>query len=216
MLRTFALALAAVGLAATGAAGQLVLQHLDNDQDLVVALTDTLFVAEGRGGDGAGSATFELDLGPDTGAPAATAQHAWQNGAPEPFSLAYDAGSGLITFSLGGHVLHYTTPHDQFGDMFIRTRAVNDGSSIVVNDLQLDGQPLGDQSAAAAPGAGLDILWIAGAELWAGFELTGTATLAWTDALPAQSRLAFQVKVAHLGAVPADGATWGGIKALWR
>lgn len=63
---------------------------------------------------------------------------------------------------------------------------------------------------------GLDILWIAGAELWAGFELTGTATLAWTGALPAQSRLAFQVKVAHLGAVPADGATWGGLKALWR
>lgn len=210
------LALLVVASLAGAAQAQYTLQHLDNDADMVAALTDTLFVAEGRGGDGAGAATFELDLGPDTGNPADTAQYGWTNGQPEAFSLVYDQGTSLITFSLGGEVLVYATPYDEFGDMFIRTRAVNAGSAMTVADLVLDGVALGDGSAAANPGAGLDILWIAGADLIDGFTLTGTATLSWTGSLPSQSRLAFQVKVALLGAVDGETVSWGDLKAAWR
>ena len=191
-------------------------EHIATDAELVAALTDTLFVAEGRGGDGAGAATFELDLGQDTGAPAVQAQYGWVSGQPEPFTLSFDAGNGLVTFSLGGEVLQYTTPYPEFGDMFIRTRAVNDGSSVVVDDLVLDGYVLDDQSAAANPGDDLDILRIAEADLSSGFTLTGTATLTWTGTLPSQSRLAFQIKTARLGTVGNGDLSWGDLKASWR
>jgi hypothetical protein len=216
MLRTIVLPLLCAGLLASAAGAQITLEHFDNDAEVVAALTDTLFVAEGRGGDGAGAATFELDLGPDTGAPAQTAQYGWVSGQAEPFTLVYDALSSQITFSLGGRVLQYATPYEDFGDMFLRTRAIDDGSSVVLDDLVLDGQPLGDQSAAANPGADLDILRIGGADLSQGFSLSGTATLTWTGALPGQSRLAFQIKVAHLGTVGDEDASWGELKARWR
>jgi hypothetical protein len=216
VMKRFAIYLLFAVLAAAAAQADPVTEHLDNDAELVAALTDTLFVAEGRGGDGAGVATFELDLGPDSGAPAATAQYGWVSGQPEPFSITYDAGNGDIEFTLGGEVLSYSTPYPEFGDMFIRTRAVDDGSAVVVDDLVLDGFAIMDQSSAASPGGGLDILWIKQAELSDGFTLTGTATLTWTDTLPGQSRLAFQVKTARLGAVDNATASWGSWKASFR
>jgi hypothetical protein len=132
----------------------------------------------------------------------------------EPFTLAYDAGTGLVTFSIGGKVLTYTTPFPMFGDIFIRTRAVNVESSVIVQDLVLNGVNVADASNAVGPG--LDILWISGAQLAGGFTLTGTATLAWTGTPPTQSRLAFQIKVAKLAVVGTEDESWGGIKALYR
>lgn len=188
--------------------------HLATDTELLALISDTIFVAEGRIGDLGGVATFELDLGQSTAAPYTTAQYPWVSGRVEPFTLAYDSGTGVVTFSIGGKVLTYTTPFPMFGDIFVRTRAVEADRSVIVQDLVLDGVSVGDVSSAVGPG--LDILWISGAALLDGFTLAGTATLSWTGAPPTQSRLAFQIKVAKLAVVGTEDESWGGIKALYR
>ncbi len=188
--------------------------HIATDTELLALISDTIFVAEGRIGDLGGAATFELDLGQSTAAPYTTAQYPWISGTVEPFTLSYNSGTGLITFSLGGKVLTYMTPFPMFGDIFVRTRAVEVDRSVIVQDLVLNGQSVGDVSNAVGPG--LDILWISGAALSNGFTLTGTATLAWNGAAPTQSRLAFQIKVAKLAVVGTADESWGGIKGLYR
>ena len=198
----------------SGAASALTTQHIATDAEMLALISDTLFVAEGRIGDLGGAATFELDLGPDTGHPAQQANYAWVSGRLEPFTLTYDSATKVVTFTLGGHTLTYVTPYMQFGDMFVRTRAYNVGTSVVVNDLVLNGVNVGDQS--SATGEGLDILWISEHAIANGFTLTGTAVLSWTGAPPTQSRLAFQIKVAKLAQVGVEGTTWGGIKSLYR
>jgi hypothetical protein len=186
--------------------------HIPTDAELVAMLSDTMFVAEGRIGDLGGAATFELDLGQDTGAPFVTAQYAWQSGVVEPFSITYDAGTSLVTFTLGGVTLEYHTPWFDFDQVFVRTRAVNTGSSVTVSDIVIDGESVMDQSQAV--GNGLDNLWIQGAILNDGFTLTGNAVLSWTGTAPTQSRLAFQVKVGKLGIVSTEESSWGRVKKM--
>jgi hypothetical protein len=189
--------------------------HFATDAEMLEVLSDTLFVAEGRIGDRGGAATFELDLGYSTSAPNTTTQYNWISGQTEPFTLSYDPLTSLVTFSLGGKLLSYTTAFDDFGVIFVRTRAIDDGAAVSVVDLLLGSQPVGGLSAAAGPG-GLDILWITGPDLSLGFALTGVATLSWGSPVPSQSRLAFQVKVARLTTVAAEPQSWGQIKNLYR
>ncbi len=189
--------------------------HLVSDAELLAIISDTLFVSEGRIGDRGASATFELALGGSTADPDQTAQYDWQNGAVEPFTITYNDSTSLVTFSLGGITLSYTTPYFDFEAVVIRTRAVNDGSSIVVDDVVLEGETVYDQSSSAGPN-GLDILVISGADINDGMVMTGNATLSWTGDPPSQSRLAFQVKVAKLSVVEAEHSSWGTIKALER
>ena len=207
------MALGMVALLSTSAFS-LTVKHLSTDTALLALISDTLFVAEGRIGDLGGAATFELDLGQSTSAPNTMAQYGWVNGQVEPFTLTYDSGTKLVTFVLGGRTLTYTPPFPMFGDIFVRTRAVDSGREIVVQSLVLNGQSVGDVSHAV--GDGLDILWISGGSLANGFTLTGTATLSWTGAPPTQSRLAFQIKVAKLSVIGVQNDTWGAIKALYR
>lgn len=187
--------------------------HLSSDEELVALLTDTMFVSEGRIGDRGGAANFELCLGHTSSAPAQTAQYDWQSGTAEPFVVTYDSGTNLVTFTLGGITLNYTTPYFDFEVIFVRARAVNDATSMVVTDLVLDGENVGDLSSAAGPD-GLDILLIAGGLLNDGFTLEGTAVLTWTGTPPTQSRLAFQVKVAKLVQIGVEQQSWGAIKSL--
>jgi hypothetical protein len=193
-------------------AAQVSTEHIATDAEMLEYLSDTMFVAEGRIGDRGGAATFELDLGQDTGAPGTTAQYDWQSGVAEPFTLTYDHFTGQVTFSLGGIVLNYTTPYFDFDQVFVRTRATEEGTSILVDDLVIDGDGISDQSAAV--GNGLDILWIKGANLNNGFVLTGVATLTWTGTPPTQSRLAFQIKIGKAAIVATEESTWGRIKRL--
>jgi len=68
----------------------------------------------------------------------------------------------------------------------------------MVNNLYLDGQPVGDNSVAVANGNGRDILWMRGFDLTDGFTLTGQSVMYWTDEFePSQSRLAYQIKLGH-------------------
>ena len=207
----FAIALAL----AAPAAAQLTTQHMSSDAEMLSVLTDTLFVGEGRIGDGWSAATFEIDLGGDTGNPATTAQYGWPNGAAVSWSLSYDHTTDLVTFTVDGISLSYTTPLEGFSDIFVRARAVNDGSAILVDNLVLDGVTVGDGS--TATGNGLDILWIAGGTLFDGFTITGQTTMSWTGTMPTQSRLAFQIKVGTLRPVYIyDEVTWGELKDLFN
>ncbi len=194
----------------------LTTQHIATDADMLAMLTDTLFVAEGRIGDRGGAATFEIDLGGDTGAPATSAQYDWPNGTAVSWTLTYNSVSNLIAFTVDGVPLTYTSPLAGFTDLFVRTRAVNANSSIVVDNLVLDSASAGDASTADGNASGLDILWISGGVLTDGFTLTGHATMSWTGTAPTQSRLAFQIKVGTVRPLGIQQSTWGGVKALYR
>jgi len=199
-----------------GVSAQLTTMHFATDAELLEYLSDTMFVSEGRIGDRGGAATFELDLGADTGAPATQAQYDWISAQLEPFTLSYDNMTQLVTFSLGGETLYYTTPYFDFEVIFVRTRAVNIDTWVDVYDMTLDGLPVMDSSNAAGSGSGLDILLIYGANLNDGFTLNGTAVLTWIGTPPTQSRLAFQIKVAKLGKTSTEEKSWGAIKSLYR
>jgi hypothetical protein len=196
------------------ASAEITTDHIATDQDLIALLSDTLFVSEGRIGDRGGMATFELDLGGDTGDPATTAQYNWQSGVVEPFTVTYDSGTSEVTFSLGGITLYYTTPWFDFDQVFIRTRAVDEGTFVTVDNIVIEGESVGAQS--HADGSGLDILWIKGASLNDGFTMTGDAVLFWSGTPPTHSRLAFQVKIGKLGIVSTEESTWSRIKRLHR
>lgn len=129
--------------------------------------------------------------------------------------MTYDSGTGLVTYSLGGVTLFYTTPYFDFDVVIVRARAVNEGTSIAVSDLVLDGEDAGDGSGASGPD-GLDILLILGGFLNDGFTLNGSAVLSWTGEPPTHSRLAFQVKVAKLGKIGVQKESWGAIKRICR
>jgi hypothetical protein len=201
-------------LGAGPASATLITQHLATDAEMLAILSDTLFVGEGRIGDGAGAGTFEIDLGGDTGNPATTAQYDWPNGTAVAWTLTYDAMTDLVTFTVDNTTLQYTTPLSGFTDVFVRARAVDAGSQIVVSDLVLDGETVGDQSDAV--GDGLDILWISGGTLSDGFVLSGQTTMSWTGDPPTQSRLAFQLKVGTLKTVYVEPATWGQLKNMFN
>jgi len=205
---------ALIAISTSPAVAGLTTTHLATDAEMLALLTDTLFVGEGRIGDGAGAATFEIDLGGDTGNPATTAQYDWPNGTAVPWTLTYDYLSDLITFTVDGITLSYTTPLGAFTDIFVRARAVNVGSSINVDNMVLDGETVGDFS--QATGDGLDILWITGGTLSNGFTISGHTTMEWTGDRPTQSRLAFQIKVGKLSPVDDEQASWGQVKNLFN
>ena len=118
-----------------------------------------------------------------------------------------------MTFSLGGKTLSFTTPYFDFDQIFVRTRAVNAGSSVEIRDIVLEGAAINDHSYADG-NTGLDILWILGADLNGGFVFQANAVLSWEGIPPTQSRLAFQVKVGKLGIVAGEDFSWGAIKSL--
>ncbi|NEO28022.1 MAG: hypothetical protein F6K03_14355, partial [Kamptonema sp. SIO4C4] len=178
-----------------GTANAVTLTHISSDQEMNGLMDDIAFVAEGRIGDLDGFATHELNLHEsDPGQPDITDQFNWQNGVTEQFELSYDATSQLVNFNIGDRTLTHTYD-DPFSDIFLRTRAVNEGSDIRVDNLLLDGVALNDASHAVAETGGLDILRIA--DIDENFTLTGDATMNWEDSPPSQSRLAFQVKISE-------------------
>ena len=199
-----ALWLAALTIAtASPAWAGLTTAHLATDAEMLAMLSDTLFVGEGRIGDGWGAATFEIDLGGDTGN-------------PNTWTLTYDHLTDEISITVDGITLYYATPLSGFSNIFVRTRAVNSGTDIVVDNLVLDAEAVGDVSGADGDVTGLDILWISGGTLANGFTLTGNTTMSWTGDPPNQSRLAFQITVGTLNTVKLARVTWGQFKSMFN
>lgn len=186
-------------------------EHL-TDPEFIVLMSDNAFAAEGRIGDLLGAATFELDIGPEHGNPTQTAQFDWPNGEAVTFTLTFDSVTNVAEFTVGGNVLMYAaTP--PFTDLFVRARAVDEGSYIVVNSIVLDGEPVGD-NASTSGYDGADTLWIKGGVLADGFTITGAVTMNWTGTPPRQSRLAFQVKASGLYPVSNGTVSWGQVKVI--
>ncbi len=186
-------------------------EHL-TDQELVAMMTENAFCSEGRIGDQLGAATFELDIGSEHSNPAQTAQFEWPNGTPVAFTLSYDSQTNSASFTVGSTTLVFT-PVPPFTEIFVRARAVNEGSSMLVYDLVLDGEPVPDSASTEGPG-GADTVWISGGELSDGFTLTGMSLMTWSGEIPTQSRLAYQVKPSALGFVPVERSSWGRAKSL--
>jgi hypothetical protein len=211
-----ALWLAALTIATAGPAwAVLTTAHLATDAQMLAMLSDKLFVGEGRIGDGWGAATFEIDLGGDTGNPNTTDQYSWPNGTSVPWTLTYDHITDDVTFTVDGITLYYKAPLSGFTDIFVRTRAVNSGTEIVVDNLVLDAEVVGDVSDADGDITGLDILRISGGTLANGFTLTGNTTMTWTGDPPSQSRLSIQIKVGKLTTVKLERVTWGNFKSMF-
>lgn len=209
------LALGLCLLVAGPAAAQLHVAYFSTDNILSVVLDQAYFTAEGRVGDRGGVGTYELDLGQDPGSPASTAEFDWQSGVAVPFMLTHDQGSGLVTFTLGGNVLTYTTPYADFDALFIRTYALPAGTFVGVYDLVLDGVPVPGASVESGPD-GLTIMQIYGNPVRNGFELSGNVKLRWLDVEPTNSDLAFQIYTCRMAVVENESETWGGVKALFQ
>jgi len=192
----------------------IVTRHVATDAEMLYYIQNIAVVAEGRIGDRGGAATFELDLGDNTGNPATTAQYNWQSAVAEPFTFSYNNVTNVATFTLGGRTLSYS-PVISFKEFFVRTRAVDASTGVQVYDLVLNGQSVGDVSSATGPDD-LDILAVSGVDLYQGFTLTGVAVLTWGATPPTQSRLAFQIKVGNAPSVPAEQTSWGRIKGLYQ
>lgn len=193
----------------------LTTSHFSSDKELLAIFSETMFVAEGRIGDGIVPGTFELEMGEEPSMPEVAGHFEWPNGTPVSFTLTYDALTSEIAFTAGDSTLYLAPRLLDYPDMFVRAGADLEDSQIIVEDLVLDGEVVGDVAYAAGIDD-VDIMWIAGATLYDGFTLTGTVTMSWTGTQPAMSELLFQVK---LGApAPTDTVTkgWGKIKSLYR
>jgi RHS repeat-associated protein len=189
--------LAAFALAAPARA--LVTEQITSDTAMNALISAHVFVAEGRN-NRALNGTFELDLGQNTSAPAVTKQYVWPNGTAVPFTLSFNGTTA--TLQAGGHTLAYVAT-GTIEEIFVRTRATVANTSILVDQLVLNGEAVGDVSQAVNASGGLGILRIAGFALTPGFTLTGRARMSWGSTAPTNSNLAFQVKVVDAVSGPA-------------
>ncbi len=179
----------------TLSAEAVTLTRLSSDHEMNALISDMAFVAEGRIGDNNGTATYELNLHEsDPGDPQVTDQFNWVSGVAYPFELLYDAVSHFVEFTVGDRTLTYTY-HNPFSDFFLRTRATQAGSSMLLSHLQLDGVSLDSKSHAVAETGGLDILRIS--DVAGSFQLLGKSTMTWEEITPVQSQLAFQIKLSE-------------------
>jgi hypothetical protein len=171
----------------------LTLTNLSSDQEMEALLPKISFVAEGRIGDRGGFSTHEINLHEeDPGSPQVTEQFNWLNGKTEAFELTYNAESNLVNYMLGNKILSYAYTQ-AFSDIFLRTRAIDAGASIIVDNLVLDSQNIHAYSSAIGEIKGLDILRIS--DIAKSFRLAGNVTMSWTDEAPRNSRLAYQIKI---------------------
>lgn len=201
-----AMTAAAIGLLGAPAASAFTLGGTIGEAEFE-ALNPTIDVAaEGRIGDRVSYATHELNI--HTGPTAADHKDDywgfdWVNGEGVDFTLTFNDTLDKLTYEIGGQTLEYGMA-GPFKDMFIRTKASKLNTSIVVDNLELNGTAIAETSSFACTGTSncsyyesSEYLWIA--DLSESFTLTGTTTMSWTGSTPKNSHLAFQIK---LGEVP--------------
>lgn len=192
------LALGVIGAFTLSALAGVTARRLGSDQELNDAIQQQSWVCEGRIG---GTTTFEADIGQFTSAPAATAEFAWQNDVAVDYTVSYTAATNTVRFQLGNPVVVNLTfnPPTGFNTLYIRSRAVNDGSRSRVRILpelpslpnpvvQADGAP---QAPAVFPHVDIVELKDAFSNEF-DFSISGKVKFNWTGNTPTQSRLSFQ------------------------
>jgi hypothetical protein len=170
--------------------------------------------AESRWGSGSvGGNTFELDLHKvnDGGGfyNVDQKEFGWQSGEAVDFALDFDGSQ--LTYTVGGTILSTSTVADNYSELFIRTAAYTQDSSIQLQNLSFtngSSAALGDLGSACAIGEScgfLDAEYFHIKDIAGAFSLTGQSILTWGATNPSQSRLAYQVKlVAGDGGSTAD------------
>jgi hypothetical protein len=162
-------------------------------------------VAEARIGDLGGRATFELDAGVSTAAPALTAQKAWVSGQSYPFRVVVPPGAATWTWEVDGTAL-VTAPIRGGRDLTVRARSIRPDARMTVSDLVLDGTEVGLVVDTDGPWAvkGEDIVHIHTRWLDDGFVMSGNLTFTWDSKnAPRNSQLAMQIG-------------WGEAATAWR
>ncbi|HEX8876460.1 MAG TPA: choice-of-anchor W domain-containing protein [Phycisphaerales bacterium] len=135
------------------------------------------------------------------GAPQATLNHTWSNGAATSFSIVYDGASSL-TFTLAGNTISVATLAGSFTDIFVRVRSVG-SATVSVSDLDLVGSGL-SIGALTVAGAGVDYLRISNSgSAFGAFMITGKQTMSWTGPQPGGSQIAAQFKFTNV--IPSSG-----------
>ncbi|MBP0001798.1 MAG: PEP-CTERM sorting domain-containing protein [Cyanobacteria bacterium SID2] len=206
------LSLAALGLAlcATEAKAFSIGGHLNGEREFGALDREIAWAAESRIGV-AGAADYEIDIHNSDWSIVPHQEFDWVNGEEVSFKLEF-TGSQLI-YTVGDSVtVDRNVTQDNFSELFIRTTARLDGSSVVVKDLMLSdaamSSTLGVTSEFACnnpSGCGyydssqyLHITDVSGA-----FTLTGTSIFSWDEAkVPTRSRLAYQIKLVE--GMPSD------------
>ncbi|MBP0017675.1 MAG: PEP-CTERM sorting domain-containing protein [Cyanobacteria bacterium SBLK] len=130
----------------------------------------------------------------------------WVSGEAVDFSLVFDSIANTLTYTVDDVVVSKTEVfEDNFSDLYIRTSARKDDTSIVVNNLFLDDastlSPLSiadSSSASCSGGVGcgyVDADYLHIADIVGDFTLTGQSTMTWGAIKPNNSNLAYQIKL---------------------
>jgi hypothetical protein len=198
-LYTVALTTLGLGLFSSSASA-ISLSFVDHDNDFNALNPELAFVAEGRIGNNAMNGTHELNFhGINPANPTATSDQAdfvWDNGTETDFELTYNALTGAVTYTVNGTTLNATANDNAVNDIFLRVRATQADTSILLDNLFLDGEAIGDSLSVTGGGAwaeGMEYLRIS--DFTGDFKLTGTSTMTWGDTRPNNSNLAYQIKV---------------------
>lgn len=194
--------------------------------------------AEGRIGDLSGAAEHEFNIHFDNGSggqivPTEYRRFDWESGKAEDFTLTFE--NDLLTYEIGGRTLTQTVT-DNFNDLFIRTTARKQDSSVLVNNLFMNGVEVGGTSSFACDIARCGYYdssqYLHLTDIGENFTLTGTTTMSWVGnakrlsdrTAPHRSELAFQVKLGNKVETPepasmsllAAGVVGAGLAGLSR
>ena len=214
-MNQFAKSLLFVGIlmiAASPAFAVITVTHLQ-DADLAGTFASQQHVGEGRAGDGALTATYEVGVGGTMGAPTITADYAWTNAATVSFLMDYDSGTDLVTFSIDGVFVQETIVLSAQTDILLRVASPITAISVEVESIVVDGEAV---VALAEGSLSHDILWLSGATIADGVNVAGTVKVSWSGPTPTGDEISFSLALGTTLPVPTEDASWGAIKALFN
>jgi len=129
----------------------------------------------------------------------------WVSGQAVDFSLVFDSVANTLTYTVAGIEVQKTSILEEyFSDLYIRTSARVEGSSIVVDNLflqdaQMSSAIAATSTATCAGGVGcgyVDAEYLHISDIVGSFTLTGKSTMTWDASnKPKNSQLAYQIKL---------------------
>lgn len=168
-------------------------------------------LAEGRIGNAAqnpqSNFTYEADIQNANFQPTAQADFNWQSGVATPWTLSYNATSGLLNYNVGGASgVNLASTMDaanrDFSDIYLRVfRGDFAGSSAGLSNLIYNGVALNPGGVTQSTFSGVgDAIRISNISPSQGFTLSGKSTFTWNTSAaaanrPKNSQLAYQLKL---------------------
>jgi len=140
----------------------------------------------------------------------------WVSGEAVDFSLAFDSQLNTLTYTVDGIELRKTEIfEDNFSDLYIRTSARKDETSMLVDNLFLSDENMSSSiaessSASCSGGSGcgyVDAEYLHIAGIVGDFTLTGQSTMTWGAKKPNNSNLAYQIKLVEVPVQVPEPAT---------